>query len=519
MSDDRFHSEVRLDVSLGRAAKPSAARGDEPFRIVVFGDFGGRGTRPGELSGRRPILVDRDNFDDVLAALAPELWLDFGDEDGATIALRFSDLDDFHPDSIYARAPVFQALRLLRERLADPRSFKDAARELQRWAGVPAEASPTARSAGEIAEPAPSVPRPVPADLLERMLDEAAGPAPEPARRAPPDELRTLVRSIVAPHVIPDPDPRQPELIARADRMIGDQMRAILHHPEFRSLESVWRSLFLLVRHLDTDSRLQLYLVDVTRTELEADLALDRPLESTGLYRLLVEDAAGTIGSPGWALTVGLYTFGPEAEDVSLLTRVAEVAHAAGAPWISDADPRLTGFTSFETTPELADADAAPLGEWQAFREAPSARFVGLVSPRFLLRLPYGADGDPCDAFPFEELGSPPDHEAFLWGNAAVICALLLGRAFSTAGWAMRPGLVQDFGGLPFYLDRSSGTAVAKPCAETLMTERVAAHMLEAGIMPLASLKDTDAVRVVRFQSVAAPLAGLAGRWSGTHER
>jgi hypothetical protein len=31
--------------------------------------------------------------------------------------------------------------------------------------------------------------------------------------------------------------------------------------------------------------------------------------------------------------------------------------------------------------------------------------------------------------------------------------------------------------------------------------------------MPLASMKDSDAVRLVRFQSVAEPVRALAGRW------
>jgi hypothetical protein len=32
--------------------------------------------------------------------------------------------------------------------------------------------------------------------------------------------------------------------------------------------------------------------------------------------------------------------------------------------------------------------------------------------------------------------------------------------------------------------------------------------------MPLVSIKGTDRVRVLRFQSVASPLAPLAGRWT-----
>jgi hypothetical protein len=72
----------------------------------------------------------------------------------------------------------------------------------------------------------------------------------------------------------------------------------------------------------------------------------------------------------------------------------------------------------------------------------------------------------------------------------------------------------RDIGGLPYHLRRESGAAVPVPCAEILLTERAAERLMERGLMPLASLKDADAVRLVRFQSFAAPLAALAGRWS-----
>jgi type VI secretion system protein ImpC len=45
------------------------------------------------------------------------------------------------------------------------------------------------------------------------------------------------------------------------------------------------------------------------------------------------------------------------------------------------------------------------------------------------------------------------------------------------------------------------------------MTDRDAEQILEQGFMPLASMKHRDAVRLVRFQSIADPLAPLVGRW------
>ena len=64
---------------------------------------------------------------------------------------------------------------------------------------------------------------------------------------------------------------------------------------------------------------------------------------------------------------------------------------------------------------------------------------------------------------------------------------------------------------LPLHVVRSDGGTEARPCAEALISERVAERILECGIMLLAPIKDRDAVRLVRVQSVANPLAPLAG--------
>ena len=100
--------QVNLDVSVGRDRSSRKPEPETPFRIAILGDFSGRANRGccetgGKLAKRRSILVDRDNFDDVLAKLGPAISLPL---DGASLALQFAELDDFHPDRIFERAGV-----------------------------------------------------------------------------------------------------------------------------------------------------------------------------------------------------------------------------------------------------------------------------------------------------------------------------------------------------------------------------------------------------------------------------
>jgi type VI secretion system protein ImpC len=134
--------------------------------------------------------------------------------------------------------------------------------------------------------------------------------------------------------------------------------------------------------------------------------------------------------------------------------------------------------------------------------------------PRFLLRLPFGRDTDAAETFDFEEMGDVPVHAHYLWGNPAFAGACLLAQSFSRTGWEMKPGDVSDVDRLPLHVYDVQGESRLKPCAEVLLSEKALDAILDAGIMPLATLKDTDTARLVRFQSIREPLAGLAGRWN-----
>jgi type VI secretion system protein ImpC len=512
---DRIGFEIRTDPADASRREPVSER---PFRILILGDFGGQGggrssERPGApLSGRQPIPVDRDTLDEVLARIAPTLELGAA-EAGAgkqSLTLRFSELDDFHPDRLYERVPEFRMLQALREQAADPRSARRP---------VPAEGS---RGAAAAEAPRPTA-EPLPGgSLLDRIIGAESDPPSRPASPAAgagapaPSEaadLQEYINRLMAQHAVPETSAGQQAAVSRLDALATDAMRAVLHHADFQALESLSRGVDFLVRRIETGPELQVHLLDASRAEVMEDQAPDRPLEDTALYRLLVEETAGTAGAEPWSLLVGAYTFGRAPTDASALGRLAELGRAAGAPWLAGAHPRLVGAASF---PALAEPESWSGGvdpAWAALRRHGSAAYLGLVLPRFLLRLPYGEETDACEAFQFEEVAGEPEHGAYLWGNPALAAAVLLAESFTAAGWSMRPGSHLDLRGLPLHLYRSGVEAVAKPCAEVWFRERAAVRVLERGVMPLVSMKDSDAIRLVRFQSLADPPSALAGPW------
>ena len=525
---------VTLEVEPGTATLREAPDQETPFCIAILGDFSGRESRGileigSALANRPAVLIDRDNFEEVLTKFHPEIKLPAGGESGS-LGLKFYELDDFHPDRIVERAGMFHRLREARIRLNDPATFAAAAEEL----GLASASSKTSRP---VLEPprlrVVSDPRlPPSGSFLDAVIEEAAtedpkSQPPESARRRVPDDLERFVRRVTEPHLAAVPDPRQREVLAVIDRALGSQMRALLHVPAFQALEAAWRAVFLLVRRLDTDSQLKLYLIDVSKAELAADLGNSPDLHSndvnlndagsTGLFRLLVDRSVGVPGAEPWALIVGNYTFSPTRQDASTLAHLAQIASAAGAPFIAGASPRAVGCESFAATPYPEDwkwkGEAEDIAAWAALRHLPDAGYLGLALPRFLLRLPYGETTDPVESFSFEEMPDTPAHEDYLWGNPAFACALLLAQSFSEDGWQMRPGTHSELDGLPLHVYQQDGDSELKPCAEALLTERAAGKMLENGLMPLVWLKGQDAVRLVRFQSMAEPLSALAGRW------
>ncbi|MHC5060823.1 MAG: type VI secretion system contractile sheath domain-containing protein [Planctomycetota bacterium] len=512
-------SSGKMDFELTTSFKtaPNQTSEQRPFCIAIMADFSGRSNRglcesDFPLAAGRRIPVDVDNFEKLPAKLGTEIHIPVGNSDGIHLPVRFGELEDFHPDKIFDRLEVFQKLKLIRKNLQDPTTFAQAAAQVRSWTTgeSPGEDNKTVQTGESAAESQESD-----VDMVERLLGQ------RPSREQPSAsqfvDVDKLIREMVKPYVVPAPDPQQADIIAQVDEVISGQMRAIMHNQDFQSLESAWRTLHLLVSRIETDETLKLYLVDISKDELAADLVSANQLQSTGTYRLFAEQDVSVQSSEQWTLLVGGYIFDQTEKDIALLQKLAQVAQAASAPFLAAACPHFAGCQSFAATPEPDDwqwkPDATVARQWQQFRSSPEAAFVGLVLPRFLLRLPYGKETEPIDRFDFEEITSAVNHEEYLWGNPAAVCACLLAEAYRELGWSFTRGLGCELGQLPMHIYKSGGEKHITPCAEAFLTERAMQVLIDKGLMPLISIKGRDAVLLARFQSIAEPLAPLSGSW------
>jgi type VI secretion system protein ImpC len=444
--------EFNFDLGRKDAPRNTARASGAPMRLLVIGDFSGSPVTERPLLASRPThRVDHDSLDDVVRRLAPRLSLPAGE-------LRFEEIEDFHPDALYSRFELFDALRQAR-------------------AKPPAAGS----------------------DLLGSLLGQGAAPSTQAA--SPKPGIDAFIHSIVAPHIVPDTSAQTQSYTAAVDAAITEQMRRLLHEPEFQRIEAAWRGVHWLIANLEFDETLELHLLDVTRDELLADMiAAQGQLTQTGLYRALADRWRNVPGGQSWSALVGLYRFGPSDADVGLLAALGLIAAQAGGPLLAEGDPVLAGGD-----------DDAQLAGWRALRRSEAAPWIGLAAPRLLLRLPYGKGSDPVAAFAFEEFVGAPAHEEFLWGNPGLAVALLVARAFSTRGWQFEPGDEREIGDLPAYTFMHDGEKELQACAEQYLGEQGGQALLEAGLMPLLSHRHRNAVTVMRFQSVAEPAATLAG--------
>jgi type VI secretion system protein ImpC len=301
------------------------------------------------------------------------------------------------------------------------------------------------------------------------------------------------------------------DMIAEIDKKLSLQLDAILHHPEVQKLESAWRSLKFLVDRTDFRENIKLEVINISKDDLLDDFEDAPEVPKSGLYKTVYTAEYGQFGGQPYATLLGNYDFGPGPQDIKLLQYVASVATMAHAPFIAAAGPQMFGLESFNGLPDLKDLKSIFEGpqytKWQSFRESEDARYVGLTTPRFLLRLPYGPDTQPVKAFNYEEDVSA-SHEHYLWGNTAFTFASRLTDSFAKYRWCANiigpkgGGAVED---LPLHQFEAMGAVQTKIPTEVLISERREYELAEEGFIGLTMRKGSDNAAFFSANSVQKP--------------
>lgn len=405
----------------------------DPMKVLVLGDFSHSASSQKDkpLSECRIRTLDIDNLDSLLGQLAPTLDLQL---DGG-VKVSFSEMEDFHPDRLYQRLTVFDELRDIRKRLSDSQTFAQAAAQLRSMLQTaPGETPPKTadKEATAINEDDHST--------FERLLGNPATTDQSSPHQHTRSAVERLIGEAIKDQIVAEATPEQHVYTTAAEDAAGTLMRKILQHPDFKALEALWRGLEFLVRRIELDENLQLFICDVSREELFNDLQqAGDDLEQSGLFQRLVTQGVLTPGNSPWSLIVGAYTFDASADDISTLAALGTISAQAGGTFLAAASPTILGCASLPDTPDPHDwePDSQVSENWDALRKNRIAPWIGLALPRMLMRLPYGESTDEIEAFRFEEISTPGKVDELLWGNPAFACAQLIAQGFTERGWQM----------------------------------------------------------------------------------
>jgi type VI secretion system protein ImpC len=285
--------------------------------------------------------------------------------------------------------------------------------------------------------------------------------------------------------------------IAQIDELISAQLNEVMHAPDFQKLEASWRGLSFLVMNTETSTRLKLRLLNASRDELQKDLEKAVEFDQSQLFKKIYEEEYGTYGGHPISVLVGDFEFGRNAQDISFLEKLSNVAAAAHTPFISAVSPRMfdmESFTQLGVPRDLAKQfESSELIKWRAFRDSEDSRYVSLVMPHVLMRLPYGPNTKPTEGVNFVESVDGTDHSKYLWGNAAYALGQRITTAFALYGWCAAIRGVEGGGlveGLPTHTFKTDQGDIALKCpTEIAITDRREKELNDLGFIALCHAK------------------------------
>jgi len=127
----------RVHITYDVETEGAAIERELPFIVGVMGDFAGDPTEPLKpLAERKFTQIDRDNFNDVMARIAPGLNMRVentlaGDGSEMGVNLKFRSIDDFDPARVAEQVPALKALLETRAKLRDMMSKVDNSEKLE----------------------------------------------------------------------------------------------------------------------------------------------------------------------------------------------------------------------------------------------------------------------------------------------------------------------------------------------------------------------------------------------------
>jgi type VI secretion system protein ImpC len=354
--------------------------------------------------------------------------------------------------------------------------------------------------------------------LLDQVVSATKQTEPDHAK----DLVKTLVEQALTGTVTFDRNLTRTfdRAIAAIDKKLSEQLNAIIHSEKFAKLEGSWRGLNYLVMNSETGTGLKIRMLNASKKDLTKDLTKAVEFDQSALFKKVYESEFGTPGGEPYGTLIGDYEWDRSPEDVETLRLISNVAAAGFSPFISGVGAKMFGlpdWTELSKPRDLAKVfDTAEYIDWRNFRDTEDSRFVSLVMPRVLARLPYGAATKPVEEFGYEEApydakgaAKPMEHHDYCWMNAAYVMGARMTDAFAQHGFCV--GIRgRDGGGkvenLPTHVFKSDdGDTDAKCPTEIGITDRREFELSNLGFLPLCHYKNENFAVFFGGQSTQKP--------------
>lgn len=341
--------------------------------------------------------------------------------------------------------------------------------------------------------------------LLDQVVSATRQTEPDRAQEL----VKTLVREALSGTVTFDRNVTSSidRAIAAIDAKISAQLNAVMHNERFLKLEGSWRGLHHLVSNSETGSSLKIRVLNASKRDLTRDLTRAVEFDQSQLFKKVYENEFGTPGGEPYGALIGDYEWTAHPEDVETLRLISNVAAAGFAPFISAAGAGMFGFSDWTELSKPRDLakifESQEYTKWRSFRDTEDARFVSLVMPRVIARLPYGAATVPVEEFAYEETPReqgdaqrPMQHQHYCWMNAAYVMGARLTDAYAKTGFCVAIRGAEGGGkieNLPAHVFTSDDGDLDTKCpTEIGITDRREFELSNQGFLPLCHYKNTD---------------------------
>ena len=301
------------------------------------------------------------------------------------------------------------------------------------------------------------------------------------------------------------------------DIKINEGLDQILHHPEFQKIEASWRSLALLLNHIDPRDNVIIEIANISKKELTKSFFEANELIQSPLYKTLKDNAYDLPGQIPYAAIISNYLFDNSAPDMALLDDLSKVASAAACPFLGSVNVNF--FFDRDSTLEMRDLRQIPdhgahmattdYIKWNSLRASEDSRFLGLILPRFLLRPPYEDEVCGFQSFHYTEEVDLEDYSLFLWGNPGFLYAIILIRSFQETSLTYPRIKGSSYCGvidnLSFYKHNNANGSSTEVILETSIHSTKERELSELGFIPLCPYLYSASVCFYSDRSILRP--------------